>query len=158
MNRIDNNNLVKIGIVVENIEIAANSYCDLFGLEFPEIQLPSSEFKPDPTGETYTWYRGEFVPSRTKFANLQMGPITIELLEPFDEASAWNEFKEKHGTGVHFITFTVNGFERHINFVEEKGMPLIHKGEYESGRYGYFDSIANLGVMLGLQEIGKKGK
>lgn len=156
MNHVDNNNLIKIGIVVDDIEAAAKKYCDLFGLDMPEIQIPSDEFTPDPTGETYTWFRGKNIPARTKFANLQMGPVTVELLEPFDETSAWNEFKEKYGAGVHFIAFTVNGFEKHIDLVEEKGMSLIHKGEYGSGRYGYFDSIAQLGVTLGLQEIGKK--
>jgi len=50
----------------------------------------------------------------------------------------------------------VNGFERHIEFVESKGLPLIHKGEYGSGRYSYFDSEDVLGVVLGLQELGKK--
>lgn len=156
LKQIENNVLVKIGVVVEDIHAAAKAYSELFGIEMPDIQIPAAEFTPDPTGDTYTWYRGEVVPARTKFANVQMGPVTIELLEPFDEASPWNEFKQKHGTGVHFITYTVNGFEQHIDFVEGKGMPLIHKGEYGSGRYCYFDSIAQLGLTLGLQELGKK--
>ncbi|MBM7691659.1 hypothetical protein JOC77_001066 [Peribacillus deserti] len=156
MDKIENNNLVKIGIVVENIEEAARTYSTLFGTELPEIQIPPEEYTPDPTGATYTWYRGKMIPARTKFANLQMGPVTVELLEPYDEDSPWNEFKQKNGTGVHFITYTVNGFEEHIKFVEGKGMPLVHKGEYGSGRYSYFDSIPQLGVTLGLQELGKK--
>jgi methylmalonyl-CoA/ethylmalonyl-CoA epimerase len=85
-----------------------------------------------------------------------MGPVTLELLEPLDEPSPWSEFKEKHGQGVHFITFTINDFEQHIDFVENQGFPLIHKGEYGTGRYCYFDAEQVLGVTLGLQEIGPK--
>ena len=156
MNPIDNNKLVKIGIVVDDIYETAKNYSTLFGIPMPEIVLPSDDFVLDPTGENYTQYRGEIVPARTKMANLQMGPVTIELLEPLDEPSPWTEFKQKNGPGVHFITFTVNGFEEHINFVEDQNIPLIHKGEYGSGRYCFFDSLSQLGVTLGLQELGTK--
>jgi methylmalonyl-CoA/ethylmalonyl-CoA epimerase len=91
-----------------------------------------------------------------KFAALKMGAVELELLELYDEPSPWNEFKQKHGTGVHFITYTIDGFNSHIAFLENKGLPLTHKGEYGSGRYGYFDTEDTLGVTLGLQELGPK--
>ncbi|OAS82724.1 MULTISPECIES: VOC family protein [Metabacillus] len=156
MNKIDNNNLIKVGLIVDDINAAAKNFSELFGIEMPEIILPPEDYTPDPTRETYTVFRGEQVPARVKIANLQMGPVTVELLEPFNEVSPYTEFKEKHGQGVQFITFTVNGFEEHINFVEEKGIPLVHKGEYGVGRYCFFDSVPQLGVMLGLQELGHK--
>ncbi|MBO1511336.1 VOC family protein [Metabacillus bambusae] len=156
MNKIDNNNLIKVGLVVNDINIAAKNFSELFGIEMPEIILPPEEYTPDRTGETYTVFRGEQVPARVKIANLQMGPVTVELLEPLNEVSPYTEFKQKHGQGVQFITFTVNGFEEHINFVEEKGIPLVHKGEYGVGRYCFFNSVPQLGVMLGLQELGHK--
>jgi methylmalonyl-CoA/ethylmalonyl-CoA epimerase len=156
LNKIENNTLAKIGLVVKDIDVAAKNFSELFGIEMPRIILPSEEYTPDPTGETYTLFRGEHVPARVKIANLQMGPVTVELLEPIDEASPYTEFKEKHGQGVQFITFTINGFEQHIEFVEDKGIPLVHKGEYGAGRYCFFDAVPQLGVMLGLQELGPK--
>lgn len=156
MNSIENNRLVKIGLVVDDIEQAARNFSGLFGVEAPEIIMPPKEYTPDQTGETYTIFRGVHVPARVKLANLQMGPVTIELLEPLDEASPYTEFKKKHGQGVNFITFTVNGFDEHIDFIESQEIPLVHKGEYGSGRYCFFDSIPQLGVMLGLQELGPK--
>ena len=156
MNKIENNNLMKIGLVVDDIYVAAKNFSELFGIEMPKIMLPSEDYTPDPTGETYTIFRGEHVPARVKIANLQMGPVTVELLEPLDEASPYTEFKQKHGQGVNFITFTVNGFEEHIDFLEGKDIPLVHKGEYGSGRYSFLDSVPQLGVMLGIQELGPK--
>lgn len=156
MNKIENNNLMKIGLVVDDIYVAAKNFSELFGIEMPKIMLPPEEYTPDPTGETYTIFRGEHVPARVKIANLQMGPVTVELLEPLDEASPYTEFKQKHGQGVNFITFTVNGFEEHIDFLEGKDIPLVHKGEYGSGRYSFLDSVPQLGVMLGIQELGPK--
>jgi methylmalonyl-CoA/ethylmalonyl-CoA epimerase len=156
LNKIENNTLAKIGLVVNDIHVAAKNFSELFGIEMPKIIVPPEEYTPDPTGETYTLFRGEHVPARVKIANLQMGPVTVELLEPIDEASPYTEFKEKHGQGVQFITFTINGFEQHIEFVENKGIPLVHKGEYGAGRYCFFDAVPQLGVMLGLQELGQK--
>jgi len=157
VNHIQNANLTKIGLVVDNIEEAVNHYCRLFNLPLPEIQVPKlEEPSTEHTDDNYTWYRGEYRDTRTKFANLQLGPVTVELLEPLDEPSPWNEYKQKHGQGVHFIAFTINGFEQHIDFMQQQGAPLTHKGEYGSGRYSYFDSEKLLGVTLGLQELGPK--
>ncbi|MEK3911384.1 VOC family protein [Paenibacillus sp. FSL H7-0331] len=155
MEHIENHNLMKIGIVVDDIEEAARHYAELFGIEMPKIRVPDPDRVPQHTESGYTWYRGKFIRGQVKLANLQMGPVTVELLEAYDEPGPWNEFKQLQGQGVHFITFTVPGFEQHIDFVESKGYPLTHKGEYGSGRYSYFDTIAKLGVTLGLQELGK---
>jgi hypothetical protein len=156
LDNIANNDLMKIGLVVNDIYAVAKNFSELFGIEMPEVILPPEEYKPDPTGETYTVFLGNHVPARVKIANIQMGPVTLELLEPLDEPSPYTDFKQKHGQGVNFITFTVNGFEEHINFLEEKEIPLVHKGEYGEGRYSFFDSEPQLGVMLGIQELGRK--
>ncbi|MDQ0229008.1 VOC family protein [Metabacillus malikii] len=156
MNKIDNPHLVKLGLVVDDIEATAKHFSRLFGIEMPKIIMPAEEYSPDPTGATYTVFRGEHVPARVKLANLQMGAVTVELLEPVDDKSPYAEFKQKHGQGVQFITFTVGGFEENISFVENQGIPLVHKGEYGSGRYCFMDSVQQLGVMLGLQELGPK--
>ncbi len=147
---------MKIGLVVNDIYATAKKFSELFGVEMPEIILPPEEYKVDSTGETYTVFRGNHVPARVKIANLQMGSVTLELLEPLNEPSPYTEFKEKHGQGVNFITFTVNGFEEHIKFLEGKEIPLVHIGEYGAGRYCFFDSESQLGVMLGIQELGSK--
>jgi methylmalonyl-CoA/ethylmalonyl-CoA epimerase len=156
LNKIENNNLIKVGLIVDNIDDAAKTFSELFGIPTPEIILPPETFSPDPTGETYTLYQGELVAARTKICNLQMGSVTVELLEPLDEPSPFTDFKEQHGQGIQYITFTVNGFEQHIDFVESKQLPLIHKGEYGAGRYCFFDSVKQLGIQLGLQELGPK--
>jgi methylmalonyl-CoA/ethylmalonyl-CoA epimerase len=154
ISHIENNYLMKVGVMVRDIESAVAHYSRLFGIEPPTIHKPDPERTVEHTETGYTWYRGQFVPGRVKIANLQMGPVTLELLETFDEPGPWNEFVKAHGQGIFFITFTVPGFERHINLLEENGMPMTHKGEYGSGRYAYFDTASQLGLILGLQEIG----
>ncbi|WP_438347489.1 VOC family protein [Paenibacillus sp. FA6] len=156
MNHISNNHLLKMGIIVDDIEKAAKHYCDLFGMEMPPISVPDPNHSAEPTDSSYTWQRGELRPTRTKMCVLNMGPMVLELLEPYDEPSPWNEFKQAHGTGVHFIMFSVDGFNEHIEFLDKQGYPLNHKGEYGSGRYAYFDSEDKLNVTLGIQELGPK--
>src|SRR4051794_956894 len=99
MEHIENRNLMKIGIVVDDIEEAARQYSELFGVEMPNIRIPDPNREPQHTESGYTWFRGKFVPGRVKLANLQMGPVTVELLEAYDEPGPWNEFKEQNGQG-----------------------------------------------------------
>jgi methylmalonyl-CoA/ethylmalonyl-CoA epimerase len=143
--------ITKLGIVVDNIEEATKKYAELFGVEVPEIKIYTQE--EDPTGKTYTWFRGNPIHYYCKIAVIPLEPIVFELLEvPANEPSPWNEFKEKHGQGLHFISFNVNGFEEHIEIMENLGMPLNYKHEKGNMRYGYFDSISKLAVTLEFKE------
>ena len=40
--------------------------------------------------------------------------------------------------------------------MKSRGMPMYYKHEKGTMRYGYFESIANLGVTLELKEMGSK--
>lgn len=156
MKQMDNNSLIKVGVVVGDIEATAKHYVELFGIEMPQINVPQGEHVPDSTGKTYTLFRGENVGARCKVANIQMGGVTLELLEPIDEPSPYKEFYDKHGNGVLFIGFTINGFEQHIDMLEQNNIPLYLKGEYGSGRYAFFEGLDKLGVNLAIQEMGEK--
>jgi methylmalonyl-CoA/ethylmalonyl-CoA epimerase len=95
-----NKKIVKMGIVVDNMEEAAQAYAKMFGLEVPPIktQLPEQPYE-------YTWFGGRRSEKiRCKIAIISLEPIFIELFEPPTEPSPW----AGHGQGVHFIAFNVN--------------------------------------------------
>jgi hypothetical protein len=70
-----------------------------------------------------------------------------------DGNSPWAEHLEKRGEGIFSIVCTVDGFEKQISMMNELGMPLYHLGEYGSGRYAYFETLAALGTTLCLQNL-----
>jgi methylmalonyl-CoA/ethylmalonyl-CoA epimerase len=156
--RISTNHMVKIGIVVDNIEKAVQYYADIFNIEKPEIHVHDHTKDPVPTSDegAYTWYDGEYRNYSIKVAMVMLEPIYIELIEPFDEPSPWTEFKKRHGQGVHYMAFDVEGFQDHIDLMERNGMKLIQKTEKGPERYAYFDTVPKLGLTVEFKEIGEK--
>ncbi|MCR8633041.1 VOC family protein [Paenibacillus radicis (ex Xue et al. 2023)] len=149
--------IVKLGIVVDNVEEAASYYAKIFGMEMPEVSTPGPEAPPDPSGKAYTWYQGSDRKPRCKVAKIYTEPVYLELIEPLpDVPNPFTDFKEKHGQGVYFISFYIDGFEQHVQFMEELGMPLTFKQDKGHERYAYFDSIAQLALTLEFKEVGSR--
>ncbi|WP_274649761.1 VOC family protein [Paenibacillus humicola] len=166
MDKISTNRIVKLGIVVDNLEEAFNYYVELFNLDPAKMRAPRPKPAPGdpvpapapaPEGgqEPYIWYRGEYRDARCRTAIIPLEPIYLELIEPYEEPSPWTEFLEKNGPGIHFMAFYVDGFEEHIQLMEGKGMPVFHKQEKGKERYAYFESAAKLGAILEFKEFDK---
>jgi methylmalonyl-CoA/ethylmalonyl-CoA epimerase len=164
LDKISNNQIIKLGIVVDNLEEAFQYYVDLFKLDPEKMRAPrpknapASQAAPAPEGGNtpFVWYRGEYRNARCRTAIIPLQPIYLELIEPYDEPSPWTEFREKHGPGIHFLAFHIDGFEEHIQLMESKGMPVYHKQEKGKERYAYFDSVSKLGATIEFKEIDKK--
>ncbi|MBP1995988.1 VOC family protein [Paenibacillus eucommiae] len=158
MQAISTNKIVKVGIIVNDIEQAVKTYADLFGLkEVPAVRVPKSDLPPsDPNAPAYTLYRGEYRNTGCKTALIPMEPIYIELIEPLKQPSPWTEFQEKHGQGVHYLAYNIEGFDEHIELLESKGMPVVQRTEKGHERYAYFETENALGVTIEFKEIGEK--
>ena len=138
--------IVQIGLIVRDIEEASRAYADVFGLDVPQWILT------DPEPEANTRYYGESTEARAKLAFFDMGNLQLELIEPVGGPSTWQEFLDVHGEGVHHIAFNVKGMDDRVAYLEDKGMPLVQRGDYTGGRYAYVDATAQLKVILELLE------
>ncbi|GHU78909.1 lactoylglutathione lyase [Clostridia bacterium] len=147
--------IVKIGIVVDNLEKAVEYYTELFGLEKPKPHPPAP--KAADGNKPYTVFRGQDGSAGCKAAVINLEPIYLELIEAMDGPSPWTEFKEKHGQGVQYIAFEANeGFDKVEKLMADRGMPIYHKTEKGKQRYGYFDTYEKLGITLEFKEIDKE--
>lgn len=153
MEHFPTNHIVKIGVVVKDIEKAVKYYEDLFDIEPPKIHLPKPRTAKPGEREPYTIYRGKKMETRCKTAVVKLEPIYLELIEPLDEPSPWKEFQDKHGQGVHYVAFVADGFEETETFMADKGISMIQKTEKGTQRYGYFDTEEQLGITLELKEM-----
>jgi methylmalonyl-CoA/ethylmalonyl-CoA epimerase len=141
--------VVQIAVVVRDVEKAAKTWAEFFGMEVPKTSLT------DPPEDSHATYRGKPTEARAKLAFLKMDNLQIELIEPVGEPSTWMDFLKANGEGVHHIAFDVKGMNEQIANLGKKGMPLIQFGEwtaYTGGCYAYFDSIKQLGVVIELLE------
>lgn len=145
------NILTQVGILVHDVEKAAQDYADFFGVEKPPI------FQTGTLEQAQTRYMGEPTEARCKQAFFHVGPnVDIELIEPDHNPSTWRRDLDEKGEGFHHIAFVIDGMKAMNVKLEELGMPLLQKGEYPGGRYAYHDANHNLKLILELLENDKK--
>jgi len=137
----------QIGLVVRDVEKSARAYAALLGVDVPAWGLTAPEEK------SHIRYRGQPTQGRAKIAFFQLDNIALELIEPVGGPSAWQEFLETQGEGVHHIAFRIKGIDAEVASLEAKGLPLLQRGDFTGGRYAYMDSASPLGVILELLEI-----
>jgi methylmalonyl-CoA/ethylmalonyl-CoA epimerase len=140
---------VQIGMVVQDVEMAAKEYAAFFGRDKLAIKMTGTQ------DVSQILYRGKPTPARAKIAFIPFGDIAIELIEPVGGPSTWRDFLEAHGSGVHHVAFEVKGMDEQIKLLEQQGAVLIQQGRWtdgRGGRYAYFDSVPQLSVVLELLE------
>lgn len=146
LDKMQNNIMVQVGVVVRDIEKTARNFTKIFGVDMPHISLTDTRDK------ALTEYKGQPTEARAKLAFIDMGGMQLELIEPDDHPSTWKEFLDKHGEGIHHIALNVKGMKETVAYLENNGMPLVQKGEYTGGRYAYIDSSDKLGMIIELLE------
>lgn len=144
---IDNKEMTQVGIIVDDIEKAAEGWSNFLGLdEVPQIIVAEGhESKP-------TAFRGNPSKARARLAFFQLDNITIELIEPLEGNSTWREFLEEHGPGIHHIAFNVEDMEHTVQLFGEAGIPEIQHGGWGTGEYAYMDGSGSLELIIELLE------
>jgi methylmalonyl-CoA/ethylmalonyl-CoA epimerase len=140
------NTVMQIGLVVHNIEEAAQAWSLLLGVPCPDIIVT------DPVDLAHTEYQDQPTLARAKLTFFQMGQVTLELIEPIGEPSTWNDQLVTHGQSLHHIAFEVKGMTETLSVLAEHGLPLVQRGEYQGGRYAYVDGQQRYGTVIELLE------
>jgi methylmalonyl-CoA/ethylmalonyl-CoA epimerase len=147
-NPIPLNSFIQIQIVIDDMETALDSWCELFQVPRPEVRISEAKPNPDLT------YRGEVACYGQKFAviNCKDRGFVIELLEPDENPSTFREFLDKHGNGVHHIGFEVGeARDDMVNELEGLGYAMRTIGYYPGSSWTIVDSEDKLGVNLNIK-------
>ncbi|WP_246647612.1 VOC family protein [Rhizobium laguerreae] len=80
---------------------------------------------------------------------LTSGNIDAEFLQPGPD------LLEEKGPGCHHIAFKTKNLTERNRYLEDKGHRLLQRGEFDGGhgRYAYYDTVPDLGVMIELLEF-----
>ncbi|HME53795.1 MAG TPA: VOC family protein [Candidatus Lokiarchaeia archaeon] len=143
-NILGSNVITQIGIVVRDIDKSAAEYADFFGVKKPGISITG------PVEETHGEYNGKPLEGKAKLAFFRFKNITIELIEPVDGPSTWQEYLNAHGEGVHHIALNVRDSKGKVEALDKKGIPLIQRGDFKGGDYSYLDASGPLKVIIEL--------
>jgi catechol 2,3-dioxygenase-like lactoylglutathione lyase family enzyme len=139
--------VTQVALVVKDIEAVKTRYAALLGCPVP----------PTVTGGAYevsrTVYHGAPAPrAGCQMAFFDVSPTTqLEIIQPNGEPSAWQDYLDEHGEGVHHLAFGVTNTSARLEAATaEFGWTVIQRGQYgdASGEYAYLDSYADLKVYL----------
>jgi methylmalonyl-CoA/ethylmalonyl-CoA epimerase len=142
-----NTSIAQVAIVVKDIEKTSRAFAALLGVEVPAWSIT------DTVDQAHTSYHQQPTPAQAKLAFFDLGGAQLELIEPVGGPSVWKDFLDQHGEGVQHIAFKIPDMGEQVSRLDENGMPLVQRGDFTGGSYGYIDSTKQLGVMLELLEF-----
>ena len=146
MESIEGKAICQIGIVVHDLAKSRTAWADLLGCEPPPI------IETEERTRTGVEHRGRPTQARARLVLFNLGPITIELIQPVGEPSTWSEHLVDHGEGVHHLAFHVDAIAKRRPVLEERHIPLVQQGRFPGGAYAYFEARKTLGTDIELLE------
>jgi hypothetical protein len=139
--------VIQVALVVKNLEEVAAKFARLLGQAPPQVVASGD---PEITAVVYKGVAAPGAGCRMAFLNIGPG-LQLELIEPNGEASAWQDYLDRHGEGVHHLAFAVEDTSLRLKAAaDEFGWQTIQRGKYgdESGEYAYLDSFNDLKVYI----------
>jgi len=137
-----------VGIVVNDLDNSVESYKNALGMSLKRTLFSGGE-------GSNTEYFGEQTLAGAKLAFLEAGNVEIELIEPVDTPSTWQDFLELNGPGIHHLAFIVTNAEAVANSLLEIGVSIVQTCIFPGGKYIYLDGISQLGFLVELLEYDK---
>ena len=145
-NIIKSRKLAQIGIIVKDVEKAAQLWADMLGVPVPDLIITET------LDQTNAEFMGKPTTARAKIKVFKFDNIDLEFIEPMGEPSTWKEQLDEHGNSIHHLAFRVKGTKEKVEAFQKNGIELVQKGDYKGGRYSYLDAISEFGMILELLE------
>jgi len=138
--------LAQVALVVRDIDASIRRWADVLGMPVPEVITTA------PGLEVQQTYKGVPSNAQAKLAFFNLGPVQLEIIEPLGGESTWQEALDRKGEGFHHLAFSVEDMQKSVDFLRERGIPMIQRGDMGEGQYAYLDAEGPLGVTLELLE------
>lgn len=148
-----NGRFAQMAFVTNDVETAKVRFAGLYGIPVP----PTCGIGTPEVAKTE--YHGRPAPEiDCRIAYFDFENIQIELMEPNAVPSAWRDWLDTHGEGLHHVSFLVHDIEDKIAACERKGMELVQKGIFAKGdgAYAYLDTKGQLPYLIELLEVYKE--
>jgi methylmalonyl-CoA/ethylmalonyl-CoA epimerase len=135
----------QIGIVVRDLESACRRYSTLWQCG------PWRIYTYSPAILSHQRYRGE--PSAFS-VRIALNPTTpqIELLQPLEGPSVYDDWLERRGDGLHHLAVYVEDADEAIASLAAIGYTVVQEGRgfgvERDGAFAYFDTEHDLGYLL----------
>ena len=140
----------QVGFLVEDLEACIHSYNERFGISGWQI------YTYGPAILNRMIYRGKDTIYSNRIGLNYIGVTRIELIQPLEGYTIFNEFIKKHGYGQHHLGIYVDNIKAAITEAETAGFNVIMEGGGHGldgdGFYAYLDTEETLGTTYELIE------
>jgi len=130
--------LKQIGIVVKDVVRTAENYWNILGIGPWEIRDWGNHKLWDRT------YMGKPGWGREKLGHAYLGDLELELLQPVEGKSIYQDWLDTHGESIHHIKFLCDDIDVTSKALSDQGFPTIQSGHFgdpkdKAGGFNYFD-------------------
>jgi catechol 2,3-dioxygenase-like lactoylglutathione lyase family enzyme len=147
------NNISRVAIAVEDVQRTAESYWHTLGIgpwaiyEWEERLIYDRKYHGKPA-----W-------GQERIAIADVGGVQLELCQPVAGDSAYRDFLEEYGEGLHHIGFLVDDVDKASKILAQDGFPSLQSGRFGSpgsgDAYSYID-IKPLRAIWGLAHYNER--
>ena len=127
----------QVAIVVKDLQKTMEDYWNILGIGPWNVYSWETPLVYDRK------YHGKPVQAREKIAETRMGGVVLELCQPIDGKSIYQDFLMKHGEGIHHLNFIVDDVDETTEILARQGFPCLQSGRFglteEKGAYSYID-------------------
>ena len=147
-------NIAQICVIVPDLDEAVKSYWTVFGIG------PWSFYTYGKPLVKRMTRHGKPAEYKMRVALANVGPMRIELIEPLEGDTVYQEFVDKHGYGIHHIGVLTDSMAESLDRADKAGLTMTQDGAGfgpdDDGHYAYLDTEALIGTTIELVERPKR--
>ncbi len=139
---------VQVGVVVRDLDAKVEYLQRVFGIgPFRVIDWP-----PPERGRLYKEYHGQPGQYTARIASADLGTLQLELVEPLQGPSIWQDFLDQHGEGIHHIKFSMPDEVPVLDFLAQNDVHVEMGGDgtQAGNAFYYLDTADKIGFCIEL--------
>ena len=137
---------IQVGVIVRDLDKKIENLIKVFGIgPFRVIEWP-----PEGRTDMYKEYHGMPGNFSGRFGFADLGTVELELIEPGQGPSVWQDHLDKHGEGIHHIRFNTFDEKPIVEHLAENGIgvEMTGAGTRPGTAFFYFDTQDQIGFTI----------
>src|SRR5689334_15335818 len=129
---------IQVGVIVKDLDRKIENLNKIFGMGPVRV----IEWPPEGRTDMQKVYHGQPGQFTGRLAFADLGTIELELIEPGQGPSIWQDFLDKHGEGIHHIRFNTFDEKPIVEHLAENGIDveMSGNGTRPGTAFFYFDT------------------
>lgn len=132
--------LSHVGIVVKDVDKTIKFLSSIWDIGPTQTIVYSPSKEELIVGEPFT----------AKIGSVNLGTVTLELIQPLKGESLWSDFLKAKGEGIQHIAFGVSNYDEVVSKVQEQGNKMVAGSVFKGKRWCFFDT--KLGIVIEISE------